>query len=229
MLANLTAARHDLASHSLTNLEKLILRLEGMVSEQPVYGSVTKEGLAYVPYKDRDGDEEGDESSDSDPTELFHRDIGVQTSSPVPQSPNLQATSSTTAAVAAPSESSALEEQLDTISHLKSHLSSLTSLSTAEQDTQHSLSTCLSILREYLDGMAFVSYPSYAGYGLAGKGEGPGAGGDDEIAKVKAQIRGVKGVLLSARSFPTAAGGGAQMPGGSSWTGPGGHGWGTVR
>ena len=42
------------------------------------------------------------------------------------------------------------------------------------------------------------------GYGgsMAGAGSGNGSERDDEIARVKAEIRGVKGVLLSARNFP---------------------------
>lgn len=41
-----------------------------------------------------------------------------------------------------------------------------------------------------------------------GYGAGPKIGetNDDEIAKVKAEIRGVKGVLLSARNFPGGVG-----------------------
>lgn len=42
------------------------------------------------------------------------------------------------------------------------------------------------------------------GYGAAGMI--PGDTGEDEIAKVKAEIRGVKGVLLSARNFPGGVG-----------------------
>lgn len=38
------------------------------------------------------------------------------------------------------------------------------------------------------------------GYGFAGTGIGDA--NEDEISRVKAEIRGVKGVLLSARNFP---------------------------
>jgi len=72
-------------------------------------------------------------------------------------------------------------------------------------------------LQTYLDGLAYAS-SSYANssaggvYGMYGSGSGgagSGAGGveEDAIARVKAEIRGGKGVLLSARNFPGRAGG----------------------
>lgn len=54
-------------------------------------------------------------------------------------------------------------------------------------------------MREYCDELAYVQ-PATT-YGFSG-GVGRAEEKDDEISKVKAGIRGVKGVLLSARSFP---------------------------
>jgi hypothetical protein len=60
------------------------------------------------------------------------------------------------------------------------------------------------VLREYLDGLAYVA-PTY-GYGVGGyAGLSQNNKEEDEIGKVKASIRGVKGVLLSTRSFPGVA------------------------
>lgn len=85
---------------------------------------------------------------------------------------------------------------------LKTHLEEIQTESTKEGENTGELETTMGLLREYLDGFAYT-VPSYAGnYGFVG---GAGAGGkdeDDEIGRVKAGIRGVKGVLLSARSFP---------------------------
>ncbi len=70
----------------------------------------------------------------------------------------------------------------------------------------------------YLNGLHYSSsYYSSAGIyggpisgaGLGGVGATP-AGVEDMVAKVKAEIRGVKGVLLSARNFP---GGGGRLVG----------------
>jgi hypothetical protein len=58
----------------------------------------------------------------------------------------------------------------------------------------------IGVLREYLDGLAYVT-PTY-GFGGVGSYAGTAGEKDDEISRVKAGIRGVKGVLLSARSFP---------------------------
>lgn len=71
--------------------------------------------------------------------------------------------------------------------------------SNEEGENTTELETTIGILREYLDGIAYVP-PVYGfnnGYGSSSTSKE-----DDEIARVKASIRGVKGVLLSARSFP---------------------------
>ena len=81
MLASLTSSRISLAETTSENLQKLISKLEGVVSEIPHGKSGQMEA-----------DREADEESDEDPTEMFHRDIGVQTS--LPDSPSLSHTAS---------------------------------------------------------------------------------------------------------------------------------------
>lgn len=142
------------------------------MSEIPVTGKVV-------------GDEE-EESEDEDPTEMFHRDIGVQTSLPSTPRPST------------PSLPSALDEQSTRLTSLTSNLQSLIEAGTSEGQDEAYLSTTVGVLREYLDGLAYV-VPSY-GYGAGGYTGGGRE--DDEISRVKSSIRGVKGVLLSARSFP---------------------------
>jgi hypothetical protein len=184
MIAALTTSRHELAGTAQENLDKLIAKLQGMVSETP-------QSFLATPRQE----ESEEEDSDSDPTELFHRDIGVQTSLPTPPSNSRPASP--------PPATTTLEEQTSRISRIKSHITSLNEASTSEGQETSELSTCISILREYLEGLAYVP-PSYT-YGTGGQYGGTNQKNeaiDDEIAKVKAQIRGVKGVLLSARSFP---------------------------
>lgn len=186
MLEALTTSRLSLASTTSTNLEKLITKLEGIVSEVPPSS------------KSKADEKEADSESDEDPTEMFHRDIGVQTSLPAspflsrPTSPSPQATT--------------LDGQTARFTSLNNSITGLVEDSTAEGQSTNDLSTTISLLREYLDGLAYVA-PSY-GYANSYSGVlGNGAKDmDDEIGKVKDSIRGVKGVLLSARSFP---GGGA--------------------
>jgi hypothetical protein len=59
------------------------------------------------------------------------------------------------------------------------------------------------VLREQLDSLAYVA-PNYGFTGVAGYTTGNVANKekDDEILMVKAEIKSMKGVLLSARSFP---------------------------
>lgn len=182
MVAQLTISRLSLAESASTNLRTLIQKLESVVSTIPsqanVHAGKTQEEV---------------DSEDEDPTELFHRDIGVQTSlSPTPS--NSRPTS--------PSPPiTALDDQTTRLSSLSTSLSGLVEESTSEGQDVSDLSTTIGVLREYLDELAYVA-PTY-GYGVGGYAGVTGSGkDDDEIARVKASIRGVKGVLLSARSFP---------------------------
>lgn len=187
MLASLTTSRISLAETTSENLQKLINKLESVVSEVPP----TKSGRTEV-------EREEDEESDEDPTEMFHRDIGVQTSLPAtpslsrPASPSPQATP--------------LDDQMARLTSLNTSISGLVEDSTAEGHEVNDLSTTIGILREYLDGLAYVA-PTY-GYGgsYGGLGGSSAKDQDDEIGRVKASIRGVKGVLLSARTFPGGGG-----------------------
>ncbi|CZR52884.1 uncharacterized protein PAC_02761 [Phialocephala subalpina] len=179
MVVSLTESRLSLADTSKTNLEKFITKLEAVVSEIP-----------SEPIK-RHEHEDGESSDDEDPTELFHRDIGIQTSPPRsrPSSP------------APDTPDSVLGRQTSRLSKLKESLQGLVEDSTSEGHDVTELEGTIGVLREYLDGMAFVT-PSYGYGGYGGSGGSGTKEENDEISKVKASIRGVKGVLLSARSFP---------------------------
>jgi hypothetical protein len=183
MLETLTTSRLSLAETSKTNLSKLITKLEEQVSE--------------IPPTHKQGNEKEEESEDEDPSEMFHRDIGVQTSPPTsrPTSPS-------------PTPHSTLEDQTSRLQSLKNNLSTLIEDSTSEGSDVSELESVIGVLREYLDGLAYVT-PTY-GFGGVGSYSGAAGEKDDEISRVKAGIRGVKGVLLSARSFPggVRAGGG---------------------
>ncbi|KAG4437826.1 hypothetical protein IFR05_006672 [Cadophora sp. M221] len=180
MLASLTEARLSFASTSKTNLDRLITQLEALVSELP----------ANARNKTREKDDESE--SDEDPTELFHRDIGIQTS-PFISRPST------------PVDTSPLTGHTSRLENLKTSLEGLIEDSSSEGVETAELEGTMGVLREYLDSLAFVQ-PSYS-YGVGGYGGGGRSGKDedDEIGRVKKEIRGVKGVLLSARSFPGGA------------------------
>ncbi|TVY40176.1 hypothetical protein LOCC1_G005541 [Lachnellula occidentalis] len=181
MLTTLTTSRLSLASTASQNLTKLITKLEAAVSIIP-------EPPTAKPEKLIDFEEEEDE----DPSELFHRDIGVQTSPP-------HSRSSSPSPATRPSLVASHVERLQV---LKTHLQEIQTDSAKEGENTGELEGTMGVLREYLDGFAY-SVPSYTGnYGFVGAGGSRGKDEDDEIGRVKAGIRGVKGVLLSARSFP---------------------------
>lgn len=177
MVGSLTESRLELAQISKNKLDQLITKLESVVSEIP---------SGPIPLHSAEG-EDGEES-DEDPTELFHRDIGVQTSPPSsrPLSPSPE------------TPDSILGSQTSRLSKLKESLQGLVDNSTSEGHDVTELGGTIGVLREYLDGMAYVAPTyNYGGYGNPTTKEQ-----DDEISRVKASIRSVKGVLLSARSFP---------------------------
>jgi hypothetical protein len=175
----LAASRHELLSQTTTNLETLNSKLSSMVSEVP-------KSLLLDQAKER-GEEEED-SEDEDPTEMFHRDIGIQTSLP---------TSPIASRPPSPPPST-LEMQKSRLEKLTSSIGGLNTEHASLGDEQESLSGTIDALREYLEGLVY-SPPaySYGGYGGAKRDEA-----DDEISRVKREIRAVKGVLLTARSFP---------------------------
>jgi hypothetical protein len=185
MIATLTESRLSLASTASSNLERLITRLESMVSEIP-----PAIGHAHEEHK------EEDEESDEDPTELFHRDIGVQTSLPNSEAGTRPGT---------PIAASSLADQTSQLKSLTESLNGLVEDSGSEGHDVVELEATIGVLKEYLEGMAYVT-PSY-NFGGVGYGGGVGVGRegkevDDEITRVKMGIKSMKGVLLSAKSFP---------------------------
>lgn len=175
MVQSLTDARVELHETAKTDLTKLIEKLEAVVSEVP---APAKKEVA-----ERDDDEN---SSYDDPTELFHRDIGVQTSFP-----------------STPAEPAALP-----------------ATETAGQKQARQLAKLVASAKEVHEGMAGhteafeevkaemealgrdVYQLTYSHLNLESAMYGNRSEPDDEIKKVKENIRRVKGVLLTTRSFP---------------------------
>ncbi|KAH8811562.1 SPX domain-containing protein [Xylogone sp. PMI_703] len=191
MLESLTESRLSLAETATSNLTKLISKLEGMVSEIPptvTIGSLHKAETGEIAA--------GESSEEEDPTELFHRDIGVQTSMP--------STPSRSHSISSSNEPSVLENQTSRLFDLSRNVRSLLDFDTAEEESAKELSTSVSMVQEYLDTIVGAARRyDFVGtaYGVSGTGRSSGEQ-DDEISKVKTQIIGVKGVLLSARNFP---------------------------
>ncbi|KAK2758298.1 hypothetical protein FQN54_004144 [Arachnomyces sp. PD_36] len=223
MLETLSTARHDLAETAHENLRTLNSKLEQNVSTIP---PPPTRGGKRSGAEEGDGDEESSDSDEtdsaaSDPTELFHRDIATQTTSSDFSSSTTTPTLTDTATKDPHETITSHTKRLQTIS---SHLSEFLTIENEASKNTTSGSNFqgrLSELQTYLTSLTYSS-PSYlnsslygvyggdAGLGNVGSGK-PGDGGratgmaraeEDAITAFKADIRGVKGALLSARNFP---------------------------
>lgn len=224
MLANLTSARQDLASTAKDNLQKLNEKLEQNVSVIPAHLTARKNKGA------EDGEEDASDADSiiSDPTELFHRDIGTQTTPDV-STTSRSSSSKDPAETDADAPTVAVNKHLSRLESIQSSLKEVTTLEKDSSTLDDSMRSCLTDLHHYLDGLIYAapSYNATAGYGGLYSGT-TSSGSDnssssvrkseeDAIAAFKAEIRGVKGALLSARNFPASRGG--RLPGGVPATG----------
>lgn len=188
MAEALTEARHDFLTHAEEQVTALADKVTPMVSTLPKPTDLSASGILARLDQETDAVSE----ADSDPTELYHRDIGTQTSPIV----------SRRASLAAAADSSkptnpvlAHESRLKSITQKLSEYQTENGRSVSSEDQ---MSNQLQSLTEYLNDMRYANpYFSY---------KPPGSGGDkskeDEIERVRADIRGIKGVLLSTRNFP---------------------------
>ncbi|KAK0634714.1 peroxisomal membrane anchor protein conserved region-domain-containing protein [Bombardia bombarda] len=190
MVDSLTAARVSFHETTSQSLAKVTEKLESTVSEIPPAKKI--DTAAHTD----DGAADDASSSYDDPSEMFHRDIGVQTSAPA--SPVLGAMTTTTSREEErPSVQQArrLTELVASVRAVSDGLVSLT-------DKSIDLKGVLGVFKDELDVMSAANnnvdmVGGYSLYGGANRNEP-----DDEIKKAKENIRRVKGVLLSTRSFP---------------------------
>lgn len=187
MTQNLTESRHDFASHTQEQLDKLNERLRDAASVDPA----TKTAANTSDVMDDISE------TDSDPTELFHRDFGTQTT------PNLSRRDSKSSSAA--DDDAMVKAHENRLRILTSHLRELQTSRSSDSTSSDSLKTQISSLQTYLSDMSYQSqyYSSsngfYGGtYGLPKTNDGK----NDQIEVLKSDIRAVKGVFLSARNFP---------------------------
>ncbi|KAJ5506344.1 Peroxisome membrane anchor protein Pex14p N-terminal [Penicillium expansum] len=209
MLANLTSARHELAATAETNLHKLNEKLEKTVSVIPAELTARKN----KPYSDEEDDDAS--SITSDPTELFHRDVATQTS-PEP-TPVTSATGPVNSAdSAAFSPSTAVNNHVSRVESITSKLREIVNSEKDASTLDDSMRSRLTELHHYCDGLIY-SGPTYSTGTTYGAWNSNTSGSNDSssmrkaedeaIAGFRADIRGVKGALLSARNFPASRGG----------------------
>ncbi|GLB04199.1 hypothetical protein AtubIFM57258_009915 [Aspergillus tubingensis] len=211
MLSNLTSARQELASTATSNLQKLNEKLEQNVSVIP---ESLKNKTANT---EIDSSSTDTESITSDPTELFHRDVATQTAtSDFAATYNNNKTGTDKDSLADPT--AAVTDHLKRLESIRSQLRECSDTEKESSTLDSGMRTRLNELHHYLDGLIY-SKPGFnplSGYGMystpgmdsgSGAATGVGKGEEDAIANFRAEIRGVKGALLSARNFPAGRGG----------------------
>lgn len=174
MVESLTSARHSLFEGAGANIDALNEKLKTAVSKVP-----------EIPHHAKEDDSDKDSLS-SDGARFFNRSAGTQTS------PHLSRSNSSTSSD--PDET--LSPAQDHTSALLGIHSKLSDLLPADDKPTNPLGESISELRSYLEKL-----PQANSLHLGGKARKLGE--IDAVANVKAEIRGVKGVLLSARNFPS--------------------------
>ncbi|RSL99685.1 hypothetical protein CEP52_009613 [Fusarium oligoseptatum] len=182
MVDNQAEARtefHDLTSRKM---DALVAKLEKSVSE--------------VPPKKPVADAANAEDSDAeDPTEMFHRDMGTQTTFPI--------SSVTALSENGGADGSSAKHNATQLASLNKTLSGLKDEYRSQSEGMDKIKTAIDVLRDDLDNLTFTGQSTMGTYDLYGRTRKSEP--DDEIRKVRDNIRRVKGVLLSTRNFPATA------------------------
>ncbi|KAH7160609.1 peroxisomal membrane anchor protein conserved region-domain-containing protein [Dactylonectria macrodidyma] len=182
-----TEARTEFHETTVRNLDALVSKLEKTVSVVP---PPKKQVTAIAASVDGESDAE-------DPTEMFHRDMGTQTSPP------LVFNSTTTASNGKEKDDeSTAKLQADRLTGLTKTLSGLKDEFRSESESMDGIKTLVGVLCDDLVSLAYMG-PSTGTFDVYGRTRKPEP--EDEIRKVRDNIRRVKGVLLSTRNFPTKA------------------------
>ncbi|KAI1815754.1 peroxisomal membrane anchor protein conserved region-domain-containing protein [Poronia punctata] len=184
MVDNLNEARSEYYAHVSEKLGQLVEKLEASVSKVPY-----KDGK-LVKHQDQKAGED-DESVTSDPTELFHRDVGTQTEPP----PSLLGGPSATEN----KSENVVDAQARKLAAIGASLRELALIHTQDAERTANLRSNVGEIRDQLDKLAYPPAQDFSNYsGLGYRSSEP----DDEFKKTKDAIRSVKGIFLSARSFP---------------------------
>lgn len=202
MVDSLTEARVDFHENANKNLAQLVEKLEHAVSEIPEsYHTAGKRAGTHIPAAEyTNAADDDDASSYDDPTELFHRDVGVQTSPPpTPGGLSYPNTADGTASSSKHSSAVTAQQHADKLGRL---ITSILDLSTDLASQADGFGEAKSVLEDFGRDLHTLTYPPESfgvgsGYLYGSARSEP----EDEIKKVKNNIRSVKGVLLSTRSF----------------------------
>jgi hypothetical protein len=189
MTQNLAESRRDYATHTAGKLEELNGRLKDVVSADPA--DKVKPSVFDVV--------DDVSEADSDPTELFHRDYGTQTTPSLSRRPSISSSAN--------AEKTVISGHEDRLKIMISHLKELQANQGNFKSSSDALRKEASELTNYLVDLDYQNqyYPGQGGFFGGSYLPKPKDGKDDyvdQITAFKSDIRAVKGVLLSARNFP---------------------------
>ncbi|KAI1471968.1 peroxisomal membrane anchor protein conserved region-domain-containing protein [Daldinia caldariorum] len=202
MVNALNDSRADYFAHVGSRLSRLVEKLEDTVSEVPYHNNNGKPLLSSR-LRGNDGKERGEEGDDddestfSDPTEMFHRDVGTQTS-PVMQTAEFGSSTSSLA-------DRPIDAQARRLTALRASLREMSDMHVRHAEGAADLNALLREVRDEVDKLGVPPMLDFSAvYGGFGYGRNSGSGEvNDEVKKTKDAIRSVKGMFLSSRSFPT--------------------------
>jgi hypothetical protein len=187
----LTEARHDFFTHASTKVDEMNDHISKFVT--------IPTGNAPSKKKDTETDDNVSVTSEaSDPTELFHRDIGVQTS------PSLSRNQSTwSLSDADPSISDVLTHQEARIASITTVLRDLQFSRDSSGNKEKDVSVQIDTFTKYLSDLMYSTpYYKYQSNFPTWNSAANTNASNDEVDKFKNEIRGMKGALLSTRNFP---------------------------
>jgi hypothetical protein len=193
MHEELGTARHDFFSHTSEKLGDLSGRLTKLVSTTPAAKSSLEKGVL--------ADNASDTSGDSDPTELFHRDIGVQTSPPQSRRNSISKEDSKE------KPTDPLSKQTSRLASISSQVRELERSRTATGGKEKEINDQVDSFTSYLNELMYSS-PYYSYKTPSWTSQPASSGANDEFDKFRQEVRSMKGLMLSARNFPRGGGAG---------------------
>lgn len=196
MVRSQMAAREDLHAGVRRDLDALVAKLEKTVSVVPPHKQPQQ------PQQQQQVDTDSAESEAGDPAELFHRDMGTQTSFPLTTTTPSTSTTNTT-----DSKSEATTKRhAEQLAGLTKSLSSIKDGVRSQSEGLEGVKKTMQDLGIDLDYYRLESRAAspYEVYGQSQKEP------KDEIRQLKENVRRIKGVLLSTRTFPARTAGTAR-------------------
>ncbi|KAJ4416677.1 hypothetical protein N0V82_006586 [Gnomoniopsis sp. IMI 355080] len=205
MVSSLTQARVEFHEHANDHLTDLVDKLEQAVSEIPPGYHAAGKSYQHKPLADEDHIHDNDNNSNSstydDPTELFHRDVGVQTSAPPsPKPPSSSSYLNPLAAANPRTPAEQTQHQADRLKRLSVGVRGLAADVVHQAEEIEATKGVLDTLGSELHNLTYP--PESFGVGSSYLYGASRTEPEDEIKRVKTSIRAMKGVLLSTRNFP---------------------------